>query len=122
MAGKCHIAEVASFELDQSLATNVVPPTTFVNLAPNRWKRGYTPTLYGSLQVFVPNVIEAKEFFDYDPLAKEIETAIDSLPTTGAGLPDLGSKEAKDELYPKLFEAYERLSALGISDEQLNLD
>ncbi len=59
VTGNCHIAEVASYEIDESIGTHVVPPTAIVSLAPKSKKSN--PKM-GSLQIFIPDVISAKDF------------------------------------------------------------
>lgn len=61
IARKCHIAEVASFEIDEFMKTNVVPPTAIVTLNPNCSDRS-SSFEEGSFQLFIPNAIEARKF------------------------------------------------------------
>lgn len=62
IAGSCHIAETASYEVDKSIGTNVVPPTLIVHLDPKRWKRKQIRLKKGSLQIFVTDAKVAKKF------------------------------------------------------------
>jgi hypothetical protein len=62
LPGKCHIAEYASYDMDESIKTNVVPPTTIMDLDPLRWTHQKPHLQKGSLQIFMPNMKEATEF------------------------------------------------------------
>ncbi len=63
VAGKCYIAEKASFVVDEVLQTGCIPPTDIVSLDQRVYRRHKPKYRKGSLQLFARNAIEAKEFF-----------------------------------------------------------
>ncbi|MFA6119360.1 MAG: hypothetical protein WCT85_01970 [Parachlamydiales bacterium] len=88
LAGKCHIAEAASFEMDDKMGTGIVPPTAVVSLNPDKYKRKNTEKEKGSFQLFVPNASLATEFFG---IHKNYRKKV-----------DLEGIEFSDELFDKL--------------------
>jgi len=91
LAGKCHVAEWASFEMDEAIGTNIVPPTAVIQLDPIQWKRKKTSQIAGSLQIFVKGVREAREFLD---VHKTYEKVSRKFPKP--------KKELSDELFDKM--------------------
>jgi len=73
IANYCHVAEIASYEMDENIKTYVVPPTAIVNLNPERWNKNQKYQK-GSLQVFVKDVVEAKKFLKVNKVYKPIKT------------------------------------------------
>ncbi|MBN2480001.1 MAG: hypothetical protein JXA94_07215, partial [Parachlamydiales bacterium] len=91
VAGNCHIAEKASYVIDQKINTNIVPPTDIVNLDPRIYKRKKANNQRGSFQLFAQNAISAKDFlgvyknynkvFDFINIKPRTKLYLDKLPS-----------------------------------------
>jgi hypothetical protein len=73
LGGYGYVAEKACYVMDESIQTNIVPPTEIVKFDPKRWQRKKASLQKGSMQVFVPNTIDASKFLGVHKRYKQVD-------------------------------------------------